>query len=203
MTGCACEIDEAAELERRTLRALLAINAVMFLAELIAGWISDSAGLLADSLDMFADASVYGIVLYAAGRSGGVKLKAASLSGVVQIVLGIGVIIEVIRRLILGSEPISLFMVSVGLVALVANLTCVWLIAKHRDGEIHMRAAWIFSANDALANLGVIVSGGLVLLLGSRLPDLIVGAAISAVVILGGIRILRETRDERAGAVGG
>jgi cation diffusion facilitator family transporter len=202
MTGCACELDEAAELERQTLRVLVAINAVMFLVELIAGWVSESTGLLADSLDMFADASVYGIVLYAAGRSGGVKLKAASLSGVVQIVLGLGVLVEVVRRLALGSEPISLFMIGVGLVAFAANLTCVWLIAKHRDGEIHMRAAWIFSANDALANLGVIVSGGLVLLLGSRLPDLIVGAAISVVVILGGIHILREARAEGARAAG-
>jgi Co/Zn/Cd efflux system component len=38
---------------------LLAINAVMFVVELVAGWLAQSTGLIADSLDMFADAMVY------------------------------------------------------------------------------------------------------------------------------------------------
>jgi Co/Zn/Cd efflux system component len=92
-----------------------------------------------------------------------------------------------------------MLMVSVGLAALVANVSCLVLIAKHRKGGVHMRASWIFSTNDVIANLGVIVSGGLVRLLGTRIPDLAIGAIISSIVVRGGIRILREARDERAG----
>jgi Co/Zn/Cd efflux system component len=55
MTGCGCR-QETESIERTTLSALLAINAVMFLLEAFAGWWSESTGLLADSLDMFADA---------------------------------------------------------------------------------------------------------------------------------------------------
>ena len=49
-----------------------------------------------------------------------------------------------------------------------------------------------------IANLGVIVSGGLVWLLGSRYPDLIIGTAIAGLVLYGGIHILREVSAHRA-----
>jgi len=197
MINCGGELEEAAELERRTLWTLSAINGVMFIAEAMAGWWGESAGLLADSLDMLADASVYGIALYAVGRSRRLQANAATASGVLQIALGIGVLVEVVRRFLYGSEPVSTLMMAVGAIALVANVSCLMLIAKHREGGIHMRASWIFSTNDVIANAGVIISGGLVMYLGSPLPDLIIGAVISAVVLRGGVQILREAKEAR------
>jgi len=192
------EFEEAAELERRTLIILLAINFGMFLLEVVIGWLASSSGVLADSLDMLADASVYAVALYAVGRSLRIQSNAATGSGVVQIALGAGVLLDVVRRLVVGSEPVSLLMIGVGIVALAANATCLVLIAKHRHGGVHMRASWIFSATDVLANIGIIVSGILVLLTGSRIPDLVIGAVIAAIVIRGGTHILREVRTERA-----
>jgi len=192
-----CELDEAAELERRTLWSLLAINGLMFVAEAVAGWWGESTGLMADSLDMLADASIYGIAVYAVGQSRRLQTSAAALSGVFQIVLGIGVLLEVARRYFQSSDPVSMLMIVVGAIALVANLACLILIAKHRKGGIHMRASWIFSTNDVIANLGVIVAGGLVMYFGSRIPDLVVGALISAVVVRGGVQILREAKVSR------
>ena len=202
MSDCGCELEEAAELERRTLWTLLPINGVMFIAELVAGWWGESTGLLADSLDMLADASVYGIALYAVGRSHRLQANAATASGALQIALGLGVLVEVVRRFLYGSDPVSMLMMAVGAIALVANVSCLILIAKHREGGVHMRASWIFSTNDVIANLGVIISGGLVLYLDSRLPDLIIGALISAVVLRGGVQILREAKEARQGKVG-
>jgi Co/Zn/Cd efflux system component len=60
-----------------------------------------------------------------------------------------------------------------------------------------MRASWIFSTNDVVANLGVILAAGLVAMTGSRLPDLVVGAAIASVVLAGAVRILRMSRTTR------
>lgn len=194
------EYDEAAELERRTLLALLGINAVMFLVEAVAGWLGQATGLVADSLDMLADASVYAIALYAVGRSRSLQTKAAALSGALQIALGVLVAVDVVRRFVVGSEPMSLLLIGIGLVALAANLACLALISKHREGGIHMRASWIFSANDVIANIGVIIAGALVWLLGSRIPDLVIGAIIAAVVLRGGVRILLDVRTERAEA---
>jgi len=177
--------------ESATLKWLLAINAFMFLVELAVGWIAQSTGLIADSLDMFADAAVYGLALYAVGHSMKMKLRAAHLSGWLQVILAIGVLSEVVRRFIFGSEPISEIMMSFGLVALIANSACLILIHKQKDAGAHMKASWIFSANDVIANLGVILAGVLVAWSGSRYPDLIIGLIIGVIVLNGARRILR------------
>ena len=178
-------------LERRTLSILLVINATMFVAEQVAGWIASSAGLLADSLDMLADALVYGIALYAVGRSRDLKRRAGHISGWLQLALAAGALTEVVRRFLYGSEPEPGYMMAVALVALAANVACLALISRHREGGIHMKASWIFSTNDVIANVGVIVAGALVAWTGSRIPDLAIGAVIAAVVASGAIRILR------------
>jgi Co/Zn/Cd efflux system component len=177
--------------ERRVLRQLLAINAVMFVAELGFGIYAQSTGLLADSLDMLADAMVYGLSLYAVGRAVTQQKRAAHVSGGLQVALALGALAEVARRAVVGSEPVEVLMIGVAAIALVANLTCVALLARHRHGGVHLKASWIFSTNDALANLGVIVAGVLVLVTGSALPDLAVGAGVGVLVMMGGLRILR------------
>ena len=183
--------------QARVLWLLLGINAAMFVAELVAGVIAQSTGLIADSLDMLADAAVYGIGLYAVGREASVKNRAALISGVFQISLAIGVASEIARRVIWGREPEPMYMIGVGLAALVANVACLMLIAKHRNGEIHMRASWVFSRNDVIANAGVVAAGGFVLLLDARWPDLVIGALIVFVVLRGGIAIVSDARRER------
>jgi len=196
MSNCDCHIEVKDRQQQSVLIILLLINAGMFLIEGVLGVLSESTALIADSLDMLADATVYGIGLYAVGRAPLAKIHAARLSGIFQIMLGLMVLMDVLRRFIVGSEPDSLFMMLVGLAALVANMVCLMLIARHRDGEVHMRASWIFSKNDVIANLGIIVAGVLVYLFGSRLPDLLIGAAVSVLVIRGGLHIIQDARAE-------
>ena len=182
---------QEAQTEAGILKWLLAINGIMFVIEITVGWWAQSTGLIADSLDMFADAAVYGVALYAVGHSVRVKLRAAHFSGWLQIILALGALGEVVRRLVFGSEPVSTLMMSFGLVALAANVTCLLLIAKSRDSGAHMKASWIFSANDVIANLGVILAGGLVAWTGSRYPDLVIGLIIGLIVLNGARRILQ------------
>lgn len=177
--------------EANTLKLLLAINAFMFVFELTVGWIGQSTGLIADSMDMFADAAVYGLALFAVGKSAGNKLHAAHLAGWLQMILAFGALSEVLRRFIFGSEPVSVLMMGIGCIALVANVSCLFLISKKKDRGAHMRASWIFSANDVIANIGVILAGVLVWWTGSRFPDLVIGLLIGVVVLSGAIRILR------------
>jgi len=197
MAGCDCEVKIDNREQSRILIILLGINALMFLLEITLGILSESTALIADSLDMLADATVYAIGLYAVGRSATAKISAASFSGIFQIILGLSVSLDVLRRLIWGSEPESWLMIVIGIAALIANTICLLLISKHKDGEVHMRASWIFSKNDVIANLGIIIGGGLVYLLGSRFPDLIIGMLISILVIHGGIQILKEASREK------
>ena len=176
--------------EASTLKILLGINAAMFVIEMGAGLIAQSAGLVADSLDMFADAAVYGLALYAVGRSARLQVRAAHLAGFFQIVLALGVLVEVARRFLYGSEPESMLMMGIGAVALVANVSCLLMIYGHREGGAHMKASWIFSANDVLANIGVIAAGALVAWTGSSYPDLVIGTIVGLIVLNGARRIL-------------
>lgn len=198
MSDCGCEFEARNDAERRTLWAVLAINAAMFVLEFAAGLWSGSTGLTADSLDMLADAGVYAVSLYAVGRSAQIRGRAALGSGVLQVALGVGVLLEVGRRFAVGGEPVGAAMLTVGSVALAANVACLVLLAKHRDGDVNLRASWIFSTNDVIGNAGVIASGALVGLTGSRLPDLVIGAVISALVIRGGVTIIREAKAASA-----
>lgn len=197
MSDCGCDIEIKNGEESRVLIILLAINAFMFVVEITLGILSESTALIADSLDMLADATIYGIGLYAVGKEALIKVKAAHTSGIFQIILGAAVLIDVIRRAILGSEPESFLMITVGIAALIANTICLQLISKHKDGEVHMRASWIFSKNDVIANIGIIIGGALVYLLDSQYPDLIVGLVISIIVIRGGIHIVKDAHIEK------
>lgn len=196
MTDCGCEFEARSAEQRKTLQIVLGINAVMFAVEITVGILAESTGLAADSLDMLADASVYAVSLYAVGRAARIKRRAATASGVLQILLGIGVLLEAARRFVYSGEPVGVAMIAMGAVALTANALCLWLLAKHRHGDVNFRASWIFSANDVMANAGVIVSGMLVIALDSQVPDLLIGALIAAIVIRGGVKILGEARSE-------
>lgn len=188
-----CEAFEEASApgEAKVLRILLAINALMFVFEITLGWLAQSTGLIADSLDMFADAAVYGISLYAAGRTLENQRKAARLSGYLQFLLAVLAVIEVMRRFYFGSEPLASYMIAVSFIALLANVSCLVLISKHRTGGVHMQASWIFSANDVIANLGVLLAGALVYVTKSPYPDLVIGGFIAAVVFRGALKILK------------
>lgn len=177
--------------EARTLRLLLAINGIMFVIEMVLGLMAQSAGLVADSLDMFADAAVYGLSLYAVGRAAHMKVRAAHIAGWLQMILAIGALVEVIRRFVFGSEPASDLMMGIGLLALIANVTCLVLISRKRDHGVHMKASYIFSANDVLANIGVIVAGVMVHWTNSSYPDLVIGTVIALIVMRGAQRILK------------
>lgn len=191
---CRVAVAAIARSEHLVLASLLSINGLMGVIEAVSGLLAQSTGLLADSLDMFADAAVYGIALYVVGKDLRSKTHAALFSGIFQVLLGGLVVADVLRRFISGGEPMSLVMFGVALLALFANTACLALIARHRYGEVHMRASWIFSANDALANLGVMAAAVAVHLTGSHLPDLIIGLIIAALVIYGGLRIVFDAR---------
>ncbi|MCB9184902.1 MAG: cation transporter [Flavobacteriales bacterium] len=178
--------------DRRTLLWVFAINAGFFVAESLAGWLARSMGLVADGLDMLADAFVYGLALAAIGKAAGHKRRVAHISGYIQLglaVLGFG---EVLRRAISGEAmPEPWTMVVVSLFALAGNLACLYLLRKAKNGEAHMQASWIFTTTDAQVNVGVMVAAGLVAFTGSRWPDLLIGTLVFGLVLRGAWRILK------------
>jgi Co/Zn/Cd efflux system component len=181
--------------ERRTLKRVLAVNASQVVVAGAVGILADSTGLLGAALDNLADAGVYVVSLYAVGRTVVAKARAARLSGALLILLAIGLMVEVVRRFVTGSEPIGLAMIVTALVNAATNLLCLRLLRAHRERGVNLKASWIFTTNDMIANLGIVASGTAVMIFRSPLPDLLIGLLVVGVVLKGGWEILAEARE--------
>lgn len=178
--------------ERRVLTIALVINATLFVGEFAAGLVSRSMGLVADSLDMLADASVYMLSLIAVGGSALRKKRLAATSGYLQLGLAFFGLFEVARRFIVGEEaPNVLTMIVVSLVALSGNVVTILILRRANNSEAHFQASWIFTANDIKVNGVVIVSAVIVAATNNPTADLIAGAAIFIIVANGARRILK------------
>nr|WP_321453106.1 cation diffusion facilitator family transporter [uncultured Carboxylicivirga sp.] len=183
---------ESSDVQSKLLWSVLIINFGFFIIEMTTGLISKSMGLVADSLDMLADSFVYGLSLWAVGSTVIRKKKVARLSGYFQLTLALLGIIEVIRRFVSFEDtPDYRLMIIVSILALVANAVCLYLLQKSKSNEAHMKASMIFTSNDVIINVGVILAGILVLLTQSKYPDLIIGAIVFLIVVRGAIRILK------------
>lgn len=181
--------------ERSALIIAFVINAGFFVGELTVGVISRSMGLIADALDMGADASVYALSLAAVGTAASRKKKLARTSGYLQMTLASIGLIEVIRRFLIDIElpdPTSMIVLSV--LALAGNVVTLVVLHRVRSGEAHLQASWIFTANDIKVNGLVIAAAVGVALTDSAIPDLVAGAFIFAVVANGARRILAISR---------
>lgn len=188
--------------ERRTLRWVLGINFTQVVMASAAGILADSTGLLGAALDNLGDAAVYAVSLYAVGRTVIAKARAANLSGILLIVLAFGLLVEVLRRFFAGAEPIGFAMIITALANAATNVVCLRLLRAHRAHGVHFKASWIFTTNDMLANAGIALSGLLVMLLKSPVPDLLIGVVVVGIVLKGGWEILKEAREARDSAQG-
>jgi Co/Zn/Cd efflux system component len=172
--------------------AVLIINFAFFLVEMTAGLFSGSMGLVGDSLDMFADSTIYGLSLLAIGKALSTKKTVARLAGYFQLTLAVLGFSEVLRRFLTATElPEFKTMIIVASLALVANVISLYILQKTENREAHLKASMIFTSNDIIINGGVITAGILVNVLNSQIPDLVVGAFVFAVVIRGSFRILK------------
>lgn len=201
MTDCGCKPAAVQTREQqRTLWIALVLNTAMFAIEGVAGAWANSTSLIADAFDMLSDASAYAIALAAIGRSLTFKVRAANISGALLLLVGLGIFADVVRRAIWGSDPDGGWMIAVSFMALAVNVHVLRLLNRQQSDEIHMKAAWIFTRADVVANAAVIAAGLAVQVSGIRYFDLVVGAAIGLYVVREAFEILEEAREaKRAG----
>jgi len=192
----ASELEKLQSRQRGILLWVLGINAIMFLIELTAGIIGHSSALTSDSLDMFGDALVYGFSLYAVAKGPRWRAGAGLLKGWIMGIFGVAAIGTVVYRLISNVPPDSETMGAIGVLALVANTTCLVLLYRHKQDDINMRSTWLCSRNDVIANLTVLVAAAMVYFTGLALPDAAVGLAIAALFLHSAVQVIRESRIE-------
>lgn len=188
--------DPQAPDERRTLWIVLLLNAAIAIGFFASGLIGDSSALIANGVDNLSDTAVYGLSLVALSRGQTWKTRAARASGVMLLIFAGGILLDVGRRYLQGSEPIGPTMMVMSAVAAVVNYICLRMLQRLKQKDVNLRAATTFSFNDFISNGGILIAGALVLWLGANWPDLLVGVATALIAVKGGMEILRDARAE-------
>jgi len=192
----ACALDALRERQGSTLKAVLAINAVMFVFELSAGLIAGSTALLSDSLDNLGDALTYGLSIYALSKSAASKAKVALFKGGLILLAALFVLGQVGYRALYGATPLFEAMGVVSVLALIGNSVCLALLWKHRTADVNMSSVWECSRNDIVGNIAVFIASAAVWLTDSRWPDLLVGLLLALWLLLSSVRVLKSGLGE-------
>jgi Co/Zn/Cd efflux system component len=181
---------------RRALWVALAVNALMFAAELAAGILGGSKALQADALDFLGDAANYAISLGVAGLALGWRARAALVKGATIFGFGLYVLLSALWAVSQGTVPHAEVMGIVGFVALLANGGVALMLYRFRSGDANMRSVWICSRNDAIGNVAVLFAALGVFGTGSAFPDIIVAGIMATLGLWGGAQIIRQASLE-------
>lgn len=185
---------------RRVLWAALAINATMFLVEIVAGVAAGSVALQADALDFLADAGNYGISLFVVGMALQYRARAALVKGATMGLFGLWVAGATIWHAVTGTLPHAETMGIVGVAALLANVAVLAMLWAYREGDSNMRSVWLCSRNDVIGNCAVLLAALGVFGTGTGWPDVIVAAIMGLLALQGAWVVIRQARGELRGA---
>ncbi|MFT5182334.1 MAG: cobalt-zinc-cadmium efflux system protein [Alphaproteobacteria bacterium] len=180
----------------RKLVVAIGINVVLTVAQIIGGVFSGSLALIADAIHNLSDAAALAIALIARRIArvpadddhtfghGRAELIAAVFNLSWLIFIGIFLIFEAIKRLI-DPQPVEGWtVVIVAGIALAVDLWTVFLTFRMAKESMNIRAAFIHNMSDALASLGVIIGGVLILTFGWLFVDAIVTLAIAGYILV-------------------
>lgn len=185
---------------KRALWIVVLLNVGYGVIEIGGSILSGSQALQADSLDFIGDGLISFLGLIAVGWGLAARAKAALLQGIFLALLGLGVIASTSYRVFVEHEPQTMLMGGFALVALIVNVLAAVVLIPHRKGDANMQAVWLFSRNDAIGNLAVVIAAGLVWWLGNAWPDLIVAFIIAGLFLQSAWTIIRHARRDLAEA---
>lgn len=181
---------------RRALWIVVLLNAGYGVIELGGGFLSDSQALKADALDFMGDGIITLLGIIAIGWGLLWRARAALAQGLFLGVLGLGVLANTLMRLQAGYEPEADLMGAFAIVALAVNVAAALVLIPHRTGDANVRAVWLFSRNDAIGNLAVVIAAGLVAWTGTVWPDLAVALVISGLFLHSAWSIIADARRD-------
>ena len=181
---------------RRVLWAVLALNASMFLVEIVAGLTAGSVSLQADALDFLADTATYGISLFVLGAALRSRARAALAKGAAMGLFGLWVIAASLWHLFVGGVPHAFTMGAVGGAALLVNAACLALLWAYRGGDSNMRSVWLCSRNDVMGNIAVLLAALGVFGTGSAWPDIAVASVMAGLALHGAWEVIRQATGE-------
>lgn len=181
---------------KRILWVVIAINAIMFIVEMLAGKLAGSQALQADALDFLGDSLTYGLSLAVIGMSLKARSMAALFKGVSLLLMGLWVFGSTVYQTLILGVPEAQIMGVIGLLALAANLASVFLLMRYKDGDANVRSVWLCSRNDAIGNVAVMIASVAVWFSVSAWPDLIVAAIMAGLFLRSAQLILIQAWQE-------
>lgn len=181
---------------RRALWIVVLINVGYGLVEIVAGFVARSQALKADALDFMGDGLITFLGLLAIGWSLVWRARSALIQGLFLAALGVGVLLNTAYRVLVLNQPEAELMGAFGMIALVANVAAALVLIPHRAGDANVRAVWLFSRNDALGNVAVVIAAGLVFWTKTAWPDLVVAVIISGLFLQSAWSIIRDARTD-------
>lgn len=181
---------------RRILWIVIALNALMFGVEAVAGALAGSMALQADAMDFAADAATYGLTLYMIGKPDRWRATAALIKAGSLAVMGAYVLGATLYRVFVTGLPEPIVMGAVGTAALAVNVTAALLLFRFRDGDANVRSVWLCSRNDAIGNVAVMLAALGVFGTGTAWPDLAVAAIMAGLFLYSSVSILRQSLGE-------
>lgn len=182
---------------KKRLWIVIALNATMFVVEMLAGHLAKSQALQADALDFLGDALTYGISLAVIGASLQVRTNAALFKGISLFLMGVWVFGSTVYRVLYVGIPEAEIMGAIGALALITNLASVLLLVSYKDGDANVRSVWLCSRNDAIGNVAVMIAVLGVWGTASGWPDLIVAAIMAGLFLSSAFQIVRQALAER------
>jgi len=181
---------------KRRLWAVIAINAVMFAVEMVAGHLAGSRALQADALDFLGDTLTYGMSMAVIGASLRVRASAALIKGFSLLAVGLWVFGSTIYKVFVLGVPQAQVMGAIGFLALAANMASVLLLVKYKDGDANVRSVWLCSRNDAIGNVAVMLAALGVWGTQTGWPDVIVAALMAGLFTWSAVQILAQGLSE-------
>jgi Co/Zn/Cd efflux system component len=181
---------------RRVLGLALALNAGMFLVEVVSGVAAGSSSLLADAVDFAGDAANYALSLGVLAFMPAWRPRVALLKGYSMGAFGLFVLGVTAWHALRGTLPEAATMGIVAMLALAVNLGVAVMLFRYRAGDADMRSVWLCSRNDAIGNGAVLLAAAGVFGSGSGWPDWVVAAVLSSLALTSAVSVVRHARRE-------
>jgi len=191
-----CAVEALKVNQSKTLKIVLVINLLLFLIVFTSGWISQSTGLMSESLDDLGDAITYALSLFVIYKSNQAKAKVALFKGLLILTGALFVLFQVVQHILNQSVPVFEIMSIVGFIALLGNAACLFLLTKHKDQDINMSSIWECSRNDIANNIAVIIASALVWYTHNGWADTLVGMVLSIFLLKSSYRVIKSAIKE-------
>ncbi len=176
----------------------------ILVVEVAGGLMSNSLALLSDAGHVFADVIALSLSWYGVRQAERpasrhmtfgyhrVGVIIAVVNAVSIFAVALVIFYEAYRRLQQPPEVNSLLMLSVAIVGLGVNLFVAFWLRREQQGNLNVRSAYWHVLGDALASVGVIIGGVIMLLSGWFWVDPIISVFIGLIITLAAWRILKE-----------